>query len=86
MTKMAIALILNLISKTNMTQQFSLTLHVIGRQARAVDRRLRKSQLKAAVLMFLSWSREHREAWILRHYSQIKSQFVAEQTLAIVLL
>jgi hypothetical protein len=69
-----------------MTQQFRVTLHVLGRQARAVGRRLTKSQLKAAVITFLSHSRSTREAWIIRHYDQIKSQFVAEQTLAIVLL
>lgn len=69
-----------------MTQQFSVTLHVLGRQARAAGRKLRKSQLKAAVITFLSHSRADREAWIIRHYDQIKSQFVAEQTLAITLL
>jgi hypothetical protein len=69
-----------------MTQQFSITLHVLGREARAAGRRLRKSQLKAAVITFLSWSRERREAWLLRHYVQLKSQHVAEITLAQVLL
>lgn len=69
-----------------MTQQFSITLHVIGREARAAGRRLRKSQLKAAVITFLSWSRDRREAWLLRHYAQLKSQFIAEHTLAITLL